>query len=105
MSSEEETLLKQQPNVPAGQLQVKQFNEKEEATVIESLTMLSFSWAKAYLLFPLLSLLSLFIYPICVYWYPSLRAGAFYTHQRNFDRATHLYVVGKGKSTSNLLTK
>jgi len=74
MSQEELNPLLDQKSDPVklGQLRVKQFNEKEEATVIDSLTLLEFSCAKTYLLFPVLCVLSAFVYPICVYWYPSL---------------------------------
>ena len=53
-------------------IEVKQFDESEEATVIDSLTMLKFSSIKTYLLFPLYSVLSVFIYPVIVYWKPNL---------------------------------
>ena len=67
----------EQPLLP-DQLRVKQFDEKEEATVIDSLSMLTFSRAKSYALFPFLSLITVFVYPICVFWYPSLQRSAFY---------------------------
>jgi len=51
--------------------------------------------AKSYLLFPLLSVLSLFIYPVCVYWYPSLRKKAFYSECEGISEASHLYVEGE----------
>jgi hypothetical protein len=80
---------------PRTQLRMKQFDEKEEATCIESLTMLRLSKCKTYVLFPLLCLLSCFIYPIIVYWYPRLKASAFFSRESVFLQATHILVVGK----------
>lgn len=54
------------------------FNEKEESTVITSLTMLKFNALKAYLLVPLLSLVTLMTLPIRLYWSEQLQAYYFY---------------------------
>lgn len=76
-------------------MEVKQFDEKEEATIIDTLTMLEFSYAKTYLQFPLYCVLSVFIYPVIVYWKSGLQATAFYVKTNELERATHLLVEGK----------
>jgi hypothetical protein len=50
---------------------------------------------KSYLIFPLLSLLSVFVYPVCVYWYPKWQASAFFNPIGSLNDATHIMVSGK----------
>jgi hypothetical protein len=54
--------------MPPNQTAFVNFNEDEEATCIESITLLRHSWVKAYLLTPILSLLTIFILPLKMYW-------------------------------------
>lgn len=73
----------------------KNFNEKEESTVILSLTLLQYNALKAYLLMPLLSLLTLFILPLRLYWSAELRAYYLYNEVGALEQADHLLVKGK----------
>jgi hypothetical protein len=52
----------------ANKIGFEHFNLKEESTVIAELIMLKFSPVKSYLLLPILSLLTLFVLPIWIYW-------------------------------------
>jgi hypothetical protein len=61
-----------------GRLKVTNYNPKEEATLIESLTMLRFSYWKAFMM-PLWSLLTLMILPVRLYWSAELRAYYLYS--------------------------
>lgn len=60
------------------QIAFDNFNEKEESTVITSLTMLKYNTLKAYLLVPLLSMLTLMVLPIRMYWSAELCAKYLY---------------------------
>jgi len=50
------------------------FNEKEESTCIESITLLKHSFFKAYIVVPILSILTLFFLPLKMYWNNALNA-------------------------------
>ena len=54
--------------VVPGKISFKNFNEKEEATCIDEITLLRHSWIKAYLVVPVLSVLTLFFLPLKMYW-------------------------------------
>lgn len=47
---------------------VKNYNEKEEATCIELAMLLNKDYCKRIFLVPLLSLISLFLFPLKLYW-------------------------------------
>ena len=55
------------PNV-----RVVPYDEKEETTCIETATLLTESCIKKWLLVPLISLLSLFVFPVFLYWKTTL---------------------------------
>lgn len=76
-------------------MQFLNFNEKEESTVINSLTMLRHSPLKTYLCTPLLSVLTLMVHAIRLYWSAQLRAYYLYDKVRSLDRADHILVTGK----------
>lgn len=61
------------------------FNEKEESTVIISLEMLKFDCVKAYLLVPILSLLSLMILPLRLYWSDELKSEWLYSKTTSLE--------------------
>jgi len=54
------------------------FNEKEEATCISSITLLQHSSFKAYIVVPVLSVLTLFFIPLKMYWDNALNARMIY---------------------------
>lgn len=82
-------------NLEVGQLDFTNFNEKEETTCITSLTMLQFSCCKTYLLLPILSLFSLFILPVRMYWSVQLRRKYMFNDVTDLARVTHLLVHGR----------
>lgn len=57
--------------------------------------MLKFSPIKSFLLLPILSLLTLFVLPIWIYWSSELKAKFMYSRVANLLSATHLLVEGK----------
>ena len=72
-------------------------------TCIESLTILRFEPIKAYVVFPLLSIISLLSDPVFVYWYPNQKKKAFFNEVVSLDQATHIFVKGRGKSVLVLI--
>jgi len=60
--------------VGVNQVAFTNFNEDEEATCIATITLLRHSWPKAYLMTPILSLFTIFILPLKMYWDTSLYA-------------------------------
>ena len=51
------------PNV-----KVRDFDPKEKATRIEEATLLCFSWLKAVVLMPIMSVCSFMVWPVILYW-------------------------------------
>ena len=70
------------------------FDENEEATCLKSITLLEFCPCFAYLVVPLLSVLSLLILPLFTFWMPSLRARLMYRKVTRVELATHVLVEG-----------
>jgi hypothetical protein len=71
------------------------FNEKEESTCIESITLLKHSFFKAYLVVPVLSVLTLLYLPLKMYWSNALNARMIYNIVNELEEATHVLVKGR----------
>ena len=80
---------------PLDQVEFKNFNDKEEATCMKSVTMLRFSSFKTYLFLPILSLLTLFVLPIRMYWSATLSARYKYSHVSSVSQTTDLLIHGR----------
>lgn len=77
---------------------VKTFNEDEESTKILQLVYLQYSYFKAIVVVPLLSICTAFFFLLFLYWYPNLRKKFFYSEcTGSVTEATHLFVVGTSK--------
>ena len=76
------------------------FNEKEESTQIESITYLEPANFKRYVVVPFFGICSAFIFLVCIYNSMPMRKKWLYTESTRRN-ATHLYIVGKRKSTIN----
>jgi hypothetical protein len=72
------------------------FNEKEESTCIASITLLQHSFFKAYVVVPILSILTLFFVPLKMYWDKELNARMIYNVVADLAQATHVLVRGRG---------
>jgi hypothetical protein len=57
--------------------------------------MLKFNTLKAYLVVPFLSILTVFVLPIRLYWSAELRAFYLYTEVATLEGANHLLVRGR----------
>jgi hypothetical protein len=80
---------------------VKTFNEDEESTKILQLTMLQFSYFKAIVIVPILSILTAMFFLLFLYWYPRLRKALLYNECTDIRKATHLFVRGTCKFTKS----
>jgi hypothetical protein len=74
------------------------FDEKEEATRINTLTFLRFRPLVAYVLLPVLSVLTVFILPICMYWNQNLQVRLLYKKATRAD-ANYILVEGSAENT------
>ena len=66
---------------------VKNFNENEEATCIEIALLLNKDYVNRLLIVPLLSLLTLFVFPLKLYWSKRLQMDWLYKRVRSLDSA------------------
>ena len=69
------------------------YDEKEESTCIKQLIYLKFRPFMLYAVLPILSLLSLFILPLIIYWKQNWQLDLFYK-KASKDEATHILVIG-----------
>ena len=67
----------------------------DDVTSMESVTMISFNATKSYLLLPILSILTIFLLPLNLYWNPKNHAKWCYSEVNSIVDATHLLVLGK----------
>jgi hypothetical protein len=88
--------MPQIPEMPATDIGFVNFNEQEEATCMASITLIRHSKVKAYLVTPILSVLSLFILPLKMYWDNDLNARMTFNTVTDIKRATHVKVIGRG---------
>jgi hypothetical protein len=79
-------------------VQVVPFKEEEETTYITDAVMLDFSCAKAYLLVPLLSLLTIGVFSVNLYWKVEARKKYMYSEVTDLKEAKYLYVTSLDKN-------
>ena len=73
------------------------YDENEETTCIDVAILLTKDPIKRWLVAPLLSLITLFVWPIFLYWKIPMQRDWLYNRAVSVDRATHLYIEGRGK--------
>jgi len=79
------------------QVKVATYDENEETTCVDSAVLLTESCAKQWLLAPLLSLLTIFVFPVLLYWSKPMQRDWIYSRALSVARATHIYIEGRGK--------
>jgi hypothetical protein len=62
---------------------------------MKTVTMLQFSYFKTFVILPILSLLTVFVLPIRMYWFSLLRARYMYTRVTSLQECTDLLVHGR----------
>ena len=83
---------------------VQNYNEKEETTCVDTAILVKEDCLKRWIIVPLLSLLSLFAFPVVLYWKPAMRKDWLYKRPTSVQDATHIYIQGRGKSNSSVNT-
>jgi len=71
---------------------VQVFDEKEDTTHITSATLLQVNQLKRWIIVPLLSFLSVFIFPLYIYWKRTLQRDWLFSRASSLESATHVYV-------------
>ena len=71
------------------------YDENEEATCIDNLTYLKFQPVKAFIVFPILSVLSVFVLTILTYWKTEYRKYWFYKQVDSKEEAKYIFIEGK----------
>jgi hypothetical protein len=78
-------------------MDVKNLNEYEDATCIEIAVLLTANNLKRWFLVPILSILTLFYFPVRLYWNKRMQERWFYSRATGLADATHVFIVGRGK--------
>ena len=73
------------------------YDDHEAATCIETALLLRSDKLKRWLLVPLLSILTIFVLPLVLYWRAGLRKKWLYSRAMAIEQATHVYIRGQGK--------
>lgn len=76
---------------------VSNLNKNEEAIFIEDALLLQPNYFSRVMHVPLLSILSLFIFPLYMYWSIDLKVKWLYKQAPNLSKTTNILVVSKGK--------
>lgn len=77
---------------------VKNFNDREESTIIEIAVLMNLDWVKILIVVPILSILTLMVLPIMLYWHSDARAAWFYKTTDKLDDARRILIVGREKN-------
>jgi hypothetical protein len=72
------------------------YDETEEATKITTIQFLEPSYLKQILIIPIMTLITLLLFPLFIHWYPTLKKNVLYKVTTR-QRATMLFIVGFSK--------
>jgi hypothetical protein len=75
----------------------KNLEEDEDTLQIEEVRGMRFSYFRACIVAPLLTLCTGMIFGLLLYWFPSIQAKTFYVETSDLRRATHMLVRGISK--------
>jgi len=76
---------------------VRNYKEDEEATCIEMAVLLNKESFCHYILLMILSVITLFIFPLKLYWSRRMQADWLYKRGERIDSSSHLLIIGRGK--------
>ncbi len=83
-------------NVSVHDVRYRNFDENEEATKMLRIICLKFSYLKAFIVVPLISICTAFFFLLFLHWFPKLRKAFFYS-ESTLSQATHLFIMGTCK--------
>lgn len=81
-------------------LDVKNYNEKEEATCIEIAMLLNPNYLNRILVVPFLSIITLMIFPLKLYWSKRMQAEWLYSRGTTLETSQYIFIVGRGNVKS-----
>jgi len=81
----------------------KNLDEEDDTLVIEEVRAMQFSYFRALIVAPLLTICTGMLFGLLLYWFPSIQAKTFYVETSDLRRATHMLV--RGISKYNTLNK
>ena len=81
--------------MPAVSVQV--YDENEETTTVDEAILLTASGVKRWLVAPLISVVTLFIWSLFLYWKKPMQRDWLYRRADTVQSATHIYIRGRGK--------
>ena len=76
-------------------VQVEIYDEREETTSIETAILLRASKTKQWLLTPFLSIVTLFVWPLVLYWSVIKQRDWLYKTVDSIDQATYIYLESR----------
>ena len=76
-------------------VQVEIYDEREETTSIETAILLGASKTKQWLLTPFLSIVTLFVWPLVLYWSVIKQRDWLYKTVDSIDQATYIYLESR----------
>ena len=88
--------------IPGG-VSFRNFDDSEETTKITSILPVRANWLGRLIITPILSILSIFIFALVLYWMPKIRSRFFYSRVENVQHATHLVITGDSKNSNMVL--
>ena len=71
------------------------FDESEESTCVSEIALMYFSPFKAYVVTPVLSIVSLFVLPVLMYWNVGARIALLYSDALTLEETTAIRVTNK----------
>ena len=81
------------PVLPYVKVQV--YDANEETTTVETAILLRVDNVKRWLVVPIMSLLTIFVWPVFLYWKKPLQRDWLYKRAQSIEAATHIYIEGK----------
>ena len=84
-----------EPQLP--HVKVETYDENEETTCVDVAILLQSDCIKRWLVVPLLSILSILIFPVFLYWRITMQRDWLYKRCHDVNQATHVYIEGRGK--------
>ena len=76
-------------------MNVEDYDVREEATCIDAAILLRHDPLKAYLVTPILAIVTLFSWPIILYWSVERQRDRLYKKAHSIADATHVYIRGR----------
>ena len=84
-------------------VKVATYDENEETTLVDLAILLNENCFKSWVIVPIISLLTIGLFAVYLYWNKSLQRDWLYTRATSLATATHIYIESRGKFNSSVL--